>query len=71
MSETAEERYQELRRLISRVHAYGGLSHTPCCAKFAMSQDNPDGAWDAETAFPCDCGLEAIFAHINIKGIEP
>ena len=57
--------YDELVSLISRVHAYGGLSHTPFCAKFALSQDNPTGAWDAETAFPCDCGVEAIFDHMR------
>lgn len=61
---SGEERYRELRGLISRVHAYGGLSHTPFCAKFAASQDNPQGPWDAQTAFPCDCGVDAIFGHM-------
>lgn len=67
MGGSMNDQYAELVRLISRLHAYGGLSHTLFCAKFAASQDNPSGAWDAETAFPCDCGLEAIFEHMRIK----
>jgi hypothetical protein len=58
------DQYRELVRLISRVHAYGGLSHTPFCAKFAASQDAPQGAHDAQTAFPCDCGVDEIFSHM-------
>ena len=60
----SEDKYAELVRLVSRLHAYGGMSHTPFCAKFSFSRDATDGTL---TAFPCDCGIEAIFEHITVK----